>query len=236
MSAAQSRPLRRSHAAAKPSRPCCGKHSAMAAWSVLDEAAVKASATSREAQLEQAIAAARLAVIVALRRGAAEDLDLPVVEAEAAIDRRDLRFERALVGQEEPRRAALDDRRRDRAAVDVGERLGGEDDAGVLLAQRLQPFAQLAGKAAIIERKPAFVDDEQGGPAVEAVLDAVEEIGEDRRRGARADQPFGLEGLDLGFAEPLASRRRAAGPRARRRYRAAAPASARSTAAAPKGR
>jgi hypothetical protein len=53
-----------------------------------------------EAQLEQAIAAARLAVIVALRRRPAEDLDLPVVEAEAAIDGRDLRLERALVRQE----------------------------------------------------------------------------------------------------------------------------------------
>ena len=57
-----------------------------------------------------------------------EDLDLPVVEAEAAIDRSDLRLERALVRQKDPRRAALDDRRRDGAAVDIGERLGGEDD------------------------------------------------------------------------------------------------------------
>ena len=136
----------------------------------------------------------------------------------------DLRFERALVRQEEPRRAALDDGGRDGAAVDVGERLGGEDDARVLLPQRLQPFAELAGEAAIVEGEPALVDDEQGGPAVEAVLDAVEEIGEDRRRGARADQPLGLEGLHLGLAEPLASPHRAAGPRDRRRYRAARPA------------
>ena len=64
-------------------------------------------------QLEQPVAAARLAIIVALRRGARENLDLPVVEAEAAIDRGDLRLDRALVRQEQPRLAAFDDRRRD---------------------------------------------------------------------------------------------------------------------------
>ena len=121
-----------------------------------------------EAELEQPVAAARLAVVVALGRRAAQDLDLPVVQAEAAVDRGDLRLERPLVGQEQPGRAALDDGRRDGAAVDVGQRLGGEDDGRVLLAQRLQPFAELAGKPAIVEREPALVDDEQGGPAVEA--------------------------------------------------------------------
>ena len=73
----------------------------------------------------------------------------------------------------------------------------------VLLAQRLQPFAELAGEAVIVEREPAFVDDDQGGTAVEAILDAVEEIGEDGGRRATADQPFGLEGLHLGVAQVL---------------------------------
>ena len=123
-----------------------------------------------EAKLEQPVAAPRLAVIVALRRGPGEDLDLAVVEAEAAIDRGDLRLDRALVRQEQPRRAALDDGGRDRRAIDVGQRLGGEDDGGVLLAQRLQPFAELAGKALVVERQPAFVDDQQGRPAVEPVV------------------------------------------------------------------
>ena len=54
-----------------------------------------------EAELEQAIAAPGLAVVVALRDAAAQDLDLAVVEAEAAIDGGDLRFERALIRQEE---------------------------------------------------------------------------------------------------------------------------------------
>ena len=58
-------------------------------------------------------------------------------------------------------------------------------------------------KPSIVEGEPAFVDDEQGRAAVEPVLDAVEEIGEHGGRGAGADQPFGLEGLDVGLAEPL---------------------------------
>ena len=58
-----------------------------------------------EAQFEQPIAATRLAVIVALGRGAGDDLDLAVVETELAIDRGDLRLDGALVGQEDPRRS-----------------------------------------------------------------------------------------------------------------------------------
>jgi hypothetical protein len=97
-------------------------------------------------QLEQAVAAPRLAVIVALGRRPAEDFDLAGVEPEPLVDGRDLRLDRALVRQEDARRAALDDGGRDVRALDVGEALGGEDDAGVLLAQRLQPFAELRGE------------------------------------------------------------------------------------------
>ena len=74
-----------------------------------------------KAQLEQPIAAARLAVIVPLGRGPREDLDLAIVEAEAAIDRGDLRLDGSLVRQQEPGLAALDDGGCDRRAVDVGQ-------------------------------------------------------------------------------------------------------------------
>ena len=76
-------------------------------------------------------------------------------------------------------------------------------DARILLAQRLQPFAQLAGKALVVEGEPAFIDDQQGRPAVEPAFDAMEEIGEHGGRGAGADQALGLECLDVGFAQPL---------------------------------
>ena len=106
-------------------------------------------------------------------------------------------------GRKKPRRAALDDGGRDGAAVDIGQRLRGEDDGGVLLAQRLQPLAQLRGEARVVEREPALVDDQQRRPAVEAAFDAMEEIGEHGGRRAGADQALGLEGLHRGLAEPL---------------------------------
>src|ERR1700730_16899196 len=91
-------------------------------------------------EFEQAIAAARLAVVVALRRRAGEDFDLAVVKSKAPIDRHDLRLDGAIVGQQNPRRAALDDRRRDRGAVDISKRLGSEDDGSILLAKGFQPL------------------------------------------------------------------------------------------------
>src|SRR5271165_781726 len=166
-----------------------------------------------EAELEQAVAPPGLAVIVALRRRPTQNLDLAVVETEAAIDGGDLGFEGAFIRQEEPGWATLDDRGRDGRTVDVGERLGGEDDARILLPQRLQPFPELSGEAGVVEGEPALVDDEQSRPTVEPVADAAEEIGKHGGRRARADQPFRLEGLDVPFAEPLDLRVQQPAPR-----------------------
>ena len=62
-----------------------------------------------EAELEQPVAAPRLAVIIALWRCTGEDLDLAVVEAKTSIDRRDLWLDGSLIRQEQARWAALDD-------------------------------------------------------------------------------------------------------------------------------
>src|SRR5690606_29904783 len=97
----------------------------------------------------------------------------------------------------------LDDGRRDGRPVDVAKALRGKDDGGVLLSERLQPFAELAGKAVVVERQPALVDDDEGRRPVEAVLDAMEEIGEHRRRRTGADEALGLESLHARFAEML---------------------------------
>ena len=64
-------------------------------------------------QLEQPVPAPRLAVIVALGRRPAQDFDLAGVEAEPLVDGGDLRLGPALVRQEDARRTALDDGRRD---------------------------------------------------------------------------------------------------------------------------
>ena len=119
-----------------------------------------------KAQFEQAITARGLTVIIALGRCPAEDFNLAVVQSEAAIDTQNLGFDRPVVGQEDSRRAAFDNRGRDVAAVDVGQALRGEDDAGVLLAQRLQPFAELAGETLVVER-PKGRHGERGCPPVE---------------------------------------------------------------------
>src|SRR6516225_946689 len=79
-----------------------------------------------ETELEQSIATAGLAVVVALRRGPSQDLDLAVVQSKAPVDRHDLWLDGAVVGEQDSRRTALDDRRSDHRAVDIRERLGGE--------------------------------------------------------------------------------------------------------------
>ena len=84
----------------KPSRPCSASSAVDCGLIGLGGRRSKGERDFAEAQLEQPIAAAGLAVIVALRCRAAQDLDLPVVEAKAAIDRRDLRLDRPLVRQE----------------------------------------------------------------------------------------------------------------------------------------
>ena len=91
----------------------------------------------------------------------------------------------------------------------------------------------MRGEAGVVEREPALVDDEQRRPAVEPGLDAMEQIGEHGGRGAGADQPFGLEGLNVGLAETLGLgvEQPAVGPA--EAIGLQAPASARWTAAAP---
>src|SRR3546814_11454910 len=83
-----------------------------------------------ETEVEQSVAERRLAVIVALGRSARDDLDLAIIESEALIDAGDLRLERALVGAEQPRRAALDDGGRGRLALDVRGVSGSEERCG----------------------------------------------------------------------------------------------------------
>src|SRR3546814_12966840 len=75
-------------------------------------------------------------------------------------------------------RAAFDDGGRDAAAGDVGEALGGEHYRDILLAQRLQPFADARGEQRMVEEDPGLVEDQQRRPAVEALLEPVEQIGD----------------------------------------------------------
>ena len=120
-----------------------------------------------KAKFEHPVAATRLAIVVALWRCPAQKFDLAIVESEAAVDGGDLRFDRPFVRQQQARRAAFDDRRCYRGAINVRKRLCGEDDGRVLLPKRLQPFPELPRKILVIEGKPTFIDNKECRPAVE---------------------------------------------------------------------
>jgi hypothetical protein len=66
-----------------------------------------------EPQLEHPVAPRRLEVIMTLRGGAADQLDLAVVEPEASISRPPLRFDRAIIGKQDALRTTFDDGRDD---------------------------------------------------------------------------------------------------------------------------
>jgi hypothetical protein len=78
-----------------------------------------------------------LEIILPLGNGAGYQLDLPVVQAELFIGLAALRLDRAVVGQEDTLWTALYDGRSNRGIGDVRERLCGEDDGDVFLAQYL---------------------------------------------------------------------------------------------------
>src|SRR5690606_41821067 len=68
------------------------------------------------------------------------------------------------------------------------------------LPERFQPFAELAGEALVVQRQPAFVDDEQRRAAVEPVADSVEEIGEHGGGRPGSDKSLDLKRLHGGAA------------------------------------
>src|SRR5256885_10393132 len=108
------------------------------------------------------------------------------VEAEAFVDRANLRLGRLRVRQEDAACAALDDGRRDARILDVGEALRGEDDADVLLAQRLEPLADARRKHRIVKEQPRLVEDQQRGGAVKAFVEARKEVMQHRHDGGLA--------------------------------------------------
>ncbi len=157
-----------------------------------------------QVEVEQAVAEAGLVVVVALGLRGGDDFDLPPVEAEALVDRANLRLGRLRVGQENPTRAALDDRGRDARILDVGKALRGEDDADVLLAQRLEPLADTRSKHRVIEEQPRFIEDQQRGRTVEAFIEARKEVMQHGHDGGLAvHQLLHLEALHVGHAEAV---------------------------------
>jgi hypothetical protein len=158
-------------------------------------------------QLEQPVAARGLQIIMPLRAGPADQLDLAAVEPEALIARPALGLDGPVIGQQDALRAALDDRRGDGALGDIGQALRGEDHRDILLAQHLEPFADARGKERMVEEDPGFIENEQGRPTGEAGFEPVEEIGQHRRDHPRLPhQRLGLETLQIGEGKIVARR------------------------------
>lgn len=147
-------------------------------------------------EVEQAIAEARLVVVVALGLRGGDDLDLPAVEAKALVDHANLRLGRLRVRQENPTGAALDDRGRDGRVLDVRQALRGEDDADVFLAQRFQPRPDAGGERRLIEEQPRLIENQQRRRTVETLIEAGEQVAQHRLHGGGAvHQFFHLEAL-----------------------------------------
>ncbi len=66
-----------------------------------------------------------------------------------------------------------------RRVGDLGEALRCQHDGRVLLPQGPKPFLDFCAERAVGEHDPSLVEDDKGRPAVQALIDAVEEICDD---------------------------------------------------------
>jgi hypothetical protein len=88
-------------------------------------------------QLEQAIAPARLKIILTLWDRTRDKFNLSVVQAELLVKPLALRLDGSFVGQKYALRTALDDGGRDTGVRNVGKRLSGEHDGNIFLPKYL---------------------------------------------------------------------------------------------------
>src|SRR5665213_4269099 len=160
-----------------------------------------------QSQFDQPVAAARLEIILPFGNGAGNEFDLAVVQAELFIGFASLRLDCPVVRQEDTLRATFDDGRSNRGIGDVRERLRGENEGDVLLAQHFQPFADARGKKRIIQIDPGFIQNEERWPSGEACLQPMKEIGQNRQNDTRlVHQAFGFEALNICQSKPIFGR------------------------------
>jgi hypothetical protein len=98
------------------------------------------------------------------------------------------------VRQEDLLRAGIDQGGGDAALLDIGEALGGEQDADILLAQGLEPSPDAGGEQAVVEEQPGLVENQQRRRAGKTLLEAMED-----REQARASN--GLMPVIAGVSE-----------------------------------
>src|SRR3546814_19542008 len=76
-------------------------------------------------------------------------------------------------------RTAFDDGGRDAALADIGKTLGCEQHRHILLPERLQPFPDARGEERIVKQAPGLVQAHKCRPAIKALLDPMEKIGQE---------------------------------------------------------
>ena len=173
--------------------------------SSLEPAPIKASAAGPSANWNKPPPERRDVVVIALGRGLGDDVDLPIGEAELPVELAGLRTPGLGVGQIELGRTRLQNDVAIGRIGDFAEALGRQYDRRVLLAQGPQPFLELGAEGVIGQHHPGFVDDDEGGPPVEPLLDAVKQIGQHRDGDLRphAHQGFELEGDEVAIEQHI---------------------------------
>ena len=174
----------------------------MSRWSCGVEARLQRQRRRPQVEVEQAVSETGLVVVVALGLRGGDDFDLPPVEAEALVDRANLRLGRLRVRQK-IRLAQL--------SMIAGAMLESLMSArlcvakmtrDVLLAQRLEPLADARGKHRVIEEQPRFIEDQQRGRPVEAFIETRKEVMQHGHDGGLAvHQLLHLEALHVGHAQ-----------------------------------
>src|SRR5260370_23369173 len=145
---------------------------------------LRASADERqsgraERELEQAPSERRYIIVVTLGRCLRDNLDLPIGQPEAPVHiarRGILRFRVRKVKLGWTR---LENHVAMRGVGDLCEALRRQHHGGVLLTQGPQPLLDFCAERAIGQHDPGFVEDDERRPAVQALIDAVEQIGDD---------------------------------------------------------
>lgn len=151
-----------------------GGQAADGAQVLLRTGAEKRESHGTEVQIDQAAAVGSDDVVVPFGCRLGENAQHALVQADRGIESR-CRFGRRLrIGKEDLGRTALVEDLAERALVEIGERLGDEDDGGVELAQLAKPGRDAFGEERMGEKRPGLFENDQGRAPVEPLLDPPE--------------------------------------------------------------
>src|SRR5262249_54869481 len=116
-------------------------------------------------------------VILPLRKGGRQDLELPAIQADPLVEPADVITLGLGIRQKNLRRTGFEDDVATRGVHDVRDALADENDGSVLLPQRPQPALYCVAEQRVECSDPRFFDDEQRWSSfLEALLHLVKEV------------------------------------------------------------